>query len=252
MNLRQIWMGLLSANGFTLDIAIKNRRNLVDYLRDLKRVYLSYSCEPPLQRVELSELAPKDLDTIFVPLQYIRRGATPFNDLVALAVLTRMKRPECVFEIGTFEGLSAVIFAGNSAAKVFTLDLPQTGNDIGRSERSYQSQSIRESYISGFLIDQLGFSNRVTRLFGDSAVFDFTPFYQTVDIFFVDGAHTTDYVINDSMAAFKCIKADGIVIWHDCLNSSVLTVLRRYAAKVPVYYIVGTSLAFARGKSGTL
>jgi hypothetical protein len=32
---------------------------------------------------------------------------------------------------------------------------------------------------------------------------------------FVDGAHSEDYVINDSHIAFKLIKKGGLIVWHD-------------------------------------
>jgi len=246
---RHICLGFLCLNGSALHVALKQPRSLLNYLSELKRVYLMYSCEP-LSRVDLSAICPEDLDEMFLPLQYVRPGSTPFNDLVGLAVLAQMKRPECIFEIGTFEGLSACVFAGNSPddAKVYTLDLPS--DYLDRTERSYEACSIRERYQSGHLIDLVGLSTKIVRLYGDSARFDFKPWHDSVDLFFIDGAHTEDYVTNDSKVAFQCIKEDGLVIWHDCFNSDVLRVIKRYAKKVPVKFIWGTSLAFATGKPG--
>jgi len=252
MNLRQIWTGLLSASGFALDIALRRRSHLFGYLSDCKRSYLAHSCEPPIERTELSTLTPRDLNTLFLPIQCIRSGSTPFYDLVALTVLSRCKRPECIFEIGTFEGLSAVVFAGNVPdCTIFTLDLPPDESDrVVRTGRSWIAQSIRESYETGYLVDQFGLSDRVRRLHGDSALFDFSPYFDRIDLFYVDGAHTADYVDNDTRIAFQCIKSDGMIIWHDCLNTAVFRVIKRIARCVPVKYIVGTSLAFAIGKPG--
>src|SRR5437899_236410 len=48
-------------------------------------------------------------------------------DLVSLCLISRLIQPKIVFEIGTFEGVSALHFALNSPdnCTVYTLDLPR-------------------------------------------------------------------------------------------------------------------------------
>ena len=46
---------------------------------------------------------------------------------------------------------------------------------------------------------------RITQHLGDSATFDYKPFAGAIDLVFVDGAHTYDYVRADSKNALSTI-----------------------------------------------
>jgi hypothetical protein len=98
------------------------------------------------------------------------------------------------------------------------------------------------------LIDRFGVRPQTDTLFGDSAVYDFQQYRNRIDLFFVDGAHTEDYVASDTYHAFESLTPDGWVIWHDCLVPQVLKVLKKVARLVNVLHISGTNLALAIGK----
>jgi predicted O-methyltransferase YrrM len=68
-------------------------------------------------------------------------------------------------------------------------------------------------HINARRSDDLG--DRIHRLFGDSATFDFSPFHNQVDLFFIDGAHSYQYVRNDTEKALPCVKKGGVIAWHD-------------------------------------
>jgi len=242
---------VLTANLRTLQFCLKPTV-LSGYLRGLDTVYSSYSIEP-LQPIDLAEiLGGESPSELFLPIMYCRPGSTPFADLTALAALTRHKQPHSIFEIGTFEGLTSVVFCknGHPGVRVHTLDLPHQRKDLQRTTRSFDSHSIGQQYDSGHLIDKLISDNRVECLFGDSALFDFGPYQDQIDLFFVDGAHTEDYVAKDSLNAFRCVAPGGWTIWHDCLTPQVLSVLKLIAQELPVYHISQTSLAIAMQKPG--
>jgi hypothetical protein len=225
---------------------------LRDYLRDLETVYQSYTYAP-LEPLELPELLGKDFNRpLFLPLGHIRPGSTPLSDLAAIAALTQKKRPKQIFEIGTFEGLSSAVFIKNASpdALLNTLDLPPDHGEIPRTERSYEAHSISVPYVSGHLIDAFGIRGQVQVHWADSAVFDFQPYRDTIDLFFVDGAHTEDYVASDSSRAFQCQVSDGWILWHDCFTPQVMKVLKQIAQTKKIYHIRGTNLALAMGESG--
>lgn len=241
--------GLKLVNVGTLQVSSR-AGNRLDYLRDIEQVYHSYTCSP-LRPVELAEIIGEDAsDTLFLPAGRVRLGSSPLHDVAAIAALTQKKKPREVFEIGTFEGLTTVVFIKNSgpSTRVHTLDLPHDRTDLVRTERSYEAHSIACSYDSGHLIKTFGVGPQVDTLFGDSAVFDFSQYRDRIDLFFVDGAHTEDYVACDSYHAFESIASDGWVLWHDCLVPQVLKVLKQIAALVDVQHISGTNLALVCGK----
>lgn len=226
-------------------------RRFVTYLHELDGLHQTHIM-PPLQPITLTEIVGENyFEPMFLPVGRVRNGSTPLQDLAAMAAIVRYKKPTTIFEIGTFEGSTAVVFIKNSEAgvRLHTLDLPHE-KEVTRTERSYSAHSIGWSYASGHLIDEFGIREQVDTIFGDSALFDFTPFHDQVDLFFVDGAHTEDYVISDSAHAFECIGPDGWVLWHDCFNPHVLKGLKEVARAVKIMVIAGTNLAIAMGKPG--
>jgi hypothetical protein len=58
-------------------------------------------------------------------------------------------------------------------------------------------------------------ARRIHCLYGDSATFDFSPFLGKVDLLFIDGAHSYEYVRNDTLRAGPCCKAGSVIAWHD-------------------------------------
>jgi len=234
-NINQLWRGLRSINLASLAL-LRQPKVFVDFLRQCNKLFASYTLKP-IETIEVQSLINTECSELYLPIHWIKPGSTPFYDLVILASLCRMNKPLNIFEIGTFEGLSAVVFALNSLpdTRVYTLDLPSERTDIRRTERSFSANSI-------------GCANQVTRLLGDSALFDFSPYEGKIDLFFIDGAHTEDYVALDTFNAFKCIRDNSLVIWHDCLVPQVLKVLKLVAKYLPVKYIQGTNIAILLGK----
>lgn len=158
---------------------------------------------PPRLALDLRELAAVD-------------GNVSVLELVILAATAARLRARAVFEIGTFDGRTTVNFAVNGAphAIVYTLDLPPQGGstvlDPDQEDLKYMQGSI-----SGVRIRGSDAEPRVRRLFGDSGTFDFTPYTGAIDLCFVDGAHSRDYVLNDTEHAMRMTHAGSVILWHD-------------------------------------
>ncbi len=229
--------------------SLRRPSQFVQHLRDVNSIDFSHALSP-LRSLTLAELLGEDFQVqVEIPFGRVKLGSCPLADLACLAVLAKKKRPRRVFEIGTFEGLTSVVFAKNSdpAVKVMSLDLPAEKN-VPRTYRSYEAQSIKGAYQSGFLVDALGCGRQVERLYGDSALFDFTAYENSIDLFFVDGAHTAEYVARDSLTAFRAINAAGWVLWHDCFVPDIFKILKRMAGAHPLYHLTGTNLVLSLEK----
>jgi hypothetical protein len=90
-------------------------------------------------------------------------------------------------------------------------------------------------------------ASKITRLSGDSATFDFTPYYGKVDFFFIDGAHSYEYVRSDTLNALKCCHSGSVMAWHDYGKASLPGLswwLDEFAKRRTVYSIPGGSVAF--------
>jgi predicted O-methyltransferase YrrM len=167
-------------------------------------------------------------------------------DLIALCMLCRLAKPRRIFEIGTLHGSSAMQMALNAPdAEVFTLDLE---GEAALKVTEVDHQYAREGKKRKLIFEGLPESRRIRVLHGDSASFDFAPFENSVDLFFVDGAHSYEYVKNDTGKALKCVREGGIIAWHDygrCGVNGVSKWLNEFRAKNnDVQRIPGGSLAY--------
>jgi predicted O-methyltransferase YrrM len=176
-------------------------------------------------------------------------------DLVSLCLLCRAAdpAPQRIFEIGTSVGTTALHFALNTppAARIYTLDLPADGT----AAPALRLTAMDEAHIRGRRsIGRYHFEGRpeaakIECLSGDSATFDYSPYEGTIDLFFVDGAHSYEYVRADTEAALRCVRPGGIVAWHDFgrqgLNgvSRRLHELRREHGR-EIFVVPGGSLAY--------
>lgn len=175
-------------------------------------------------------------------------------DLVSLALLCQIARPKRVFEIGTFLGYTALLFAANAAeAQVFTLDLAADAAAANSATcrlkpTALDYRLIRDSRGQPMCFQGHKEEDRITRLFGDSATFDFVPYAGSVDFFFIDGAHSYDYVRADTLKALGCCHPGSIMAWHDYgrsgLSRNVSRWLEEMAREREIYSVPGSSLAY--------
>lgn len=186
-------------------------------------------------------LSLRDIDAV--------SGNVSLLELTILASVAATIDAGSIFEIGTFNGRTTVNLAANAPrATVYTLDLP-VGEATNTSLRAEQwDRAFMPNGQSLSRIEASENARRIVQLRGDSATFDFAPFAGTVDLCFVDGAHSYEYVINDSLRALEMVRHGGVILWHDySVWPGVTRALnelfhsdRRFAA---LQWIAGTSLA---------
>jgi hypothetical protein len=163
-----------------------------------------------------------------------------------LALLMCQVCAKRVFEFGTYLGVSTTQFALSvePGGIVFTLDLPEDDPRYrliidDPSERALAAAPDKGRLIPKQLCPQIVFIRE------DSADFDEIPYVGTIDFVFVDGAHSLDYVRNDSEKGWRMLRSRGIIAWHDCRPQDPDVV--RYLLDCPYgpTRIEGTSIAFA-------
>jgi predicted O-methyltransferase YrrM len=185
-------------------------------------------------------------------------GNTGITELYILSFFARKLECSSIFEIGTFDGRTALNFAINSppGAKVYTIDLPKnaptavalpvTPGDNVHIQRNVTGQRYRNKDREAF--PEVG---KIVQLFGDSATFDFSPFFGKIDMVFVDAAHSYEYVMNDSRIAMKLMKdGGGLIIWHDYDArhdglTRALNELNEEHHEIEFFHIQGTTLVYA-------
>jgi predicted O-methyltransferase YrrM len=147
-------------------------------------------------------------------------NVSPF-ELEVISKLVKHFDPQVLFEIGTFDGRTTLNLAAHSrpGAQVYTLDLPRAGLAAAGLPLGTHDRKYIDKPASGLRFQGTDVAHKITQLFGDSARFDFRPYYCGVDFIFIDGAHSYHYILNDSQVALRLIRGRGLILWHDYVSS---------------------------------
>jgi len=174
----------------------------------------------PIRHInEIFEIPPRlQLDLLPTTGGYFSmENAAYVKDIIYLTILCKVLSPRVIFEIGTLQGHTASIFALNSAPEttIYTLNLPPQGKVSSLPVTLVDSWHIEDRSTVSFQYIDFEEGKKVQQLYGDSAVFDFSPYQNQVNLFFIDGAHSYDYVKSDTLKALSCMAPESIIIWHD-------------------------------------
>lgn len=191
---------------------------------------------------------------IKIDTSYYFWGCDPsyIKDILTLCIITKLMNPIYIFEIGTLDGYTALHFAMNSSenAKIFTLDLPMKLSakpllKYTNIDRAHQTAHAR---VIKYRFQNTVYEGKVKCLFDDSAKFDYEPYFGKIDLFFIDGAHSYEYVKSDTEKAFKCVRVGGIIVWHDYgrmgVNGVTKSLHELNFKGYKIYSVPGSSLAY--------
>jgi hypothetical protein len=194
----------------------------------VRRFYHSVTCKLPyIQPQEILEgYANLAIELPVISTQW--ETATLF-DHTLIASLVRVLKPRLCFEIGTSLGLVTTTIAANSphSTEIHTLDL-QDSERIGSFFRPRPE------------------AHKIHQHFGPSQNFDFKPYRNSVDFFFVDGSHEFEDVCRDAENAFSVLSDRGVILWHDVSPyfPGVIKALESSAHSGEISRVYGTSCGF--------
>ncbi len=216
--IRLIFGILETANFLFIKLLFKKPKNIRLFPGRIFRNYMSLVGQDKWQCKGIFEIFPRISGKRIILEHLSGEGIeTPLNELAYLALITAIKSPDNIFEIGTFRGRTALNFALNSPENctVYTLDLsPYDKNHAIEVASKYDKLIIGKSKPS---IEYQGkdVEHKIKQFYADSTKFDFSPYFGKMDIVFIDGAHNYNAVKQDTLNALKIVKPDGIIIWHD-------------------------------------
>jgi predicted O-methyltransferase YrrM len=174
------------------------------------------------------------------------------TDIISLCLICRMLRPKKIFEIGTLTGYTSFHFALNTpdSTEIFSLDLPKQASQRPalNTDLADDRGIERHARANAYCFENSPVSNKITLLFGDSGAYDFAPFHGQIDFFFIDGAHSYEYVRSDTLNALQCCHSGSVIAWHDfgrMVVSGVHKWVTEFARQQEVYSVPGGSLAFS-------
>jgi methyltransferase family protein len=165
---------------------------------------------------------------------------------LVLCAMCKLLGCRTVFEIGTFQGQTTWLLARNNPqARLYTLDLPSLAAATQLKYKLTDPEYFVE-WKRGIRFAGTPEAGRITQLFGDSATFDFSPYQGTMDLVFIDGSHSYDYVKSDTEAAFRMLSDRGTIVWDDYpYYPGMYQLLNQLSPTLdrPIFHIVGTRLA---------
>ncbi len=238
---------------------VTNPRQLMAYNAETLFLYKTIAKRRGLTPCNVFEVLPAP-ESISLVLGTLKSNATWFGtvpsysqDIVNLCVLCQLLQPQLVFEIGTARGYTSLHFALNSpdTCQVYTLDLPRgyTAPPALPTTAMDELQQGMYAEVDNYLFTNTNVAHKVHCLYGDSATFDYSPYHGRVDLFFIDGAHSYEYIRSDTQNALRCCHSGSVIAWHDFgrvgLNG-VSRWLQELAQRYQIYAVPGGSLAFMR------
>ena len=176
-------------------------------------------------------------------------GNVSVEELRCIAKLAQHFQPKSIFEIGTFDGRTTLNMALNAPeSHIWTLDLPRKQVHKTRFRIKKGDQTFVDKDQSGSRFLGTPQQAQITQIYADSAGYDYADLNGTMDMVFIDGAHTYEYVLNDTEVAFKLLRdGNGVLLWHDYEWKEVIYALNQYfendARFKSLQHIEGTTLA---------
>ena len=237
---------------------IRKPKLMVRYVAECMSNYRTMYKKSVIPRRNVFDVLPSS-DTLEVKLGSLNSGGTWFRvppsyiaDIVNLCLICQIIKPKTIFEIGTMTGYSALHFAMNTPdeTEIYTLDLPKDKEAPSELKITMMDDLHIKSYaeLQGYHFDGSDVAPKINCLFGDSAIFDFSSFYNKIDFFFIDGAHSYEYVRSDTLNALKCCHPGSVIAWHDFgrvgVNGVSKWLFELSKEGHSIYFAPGGSLAF--------
>jgi hypothetical protein len=211
-----------------------------------------YSNRLKLPLISCGEIISNENITIVEPIDS-KPGGLTLEELAVVIGICKKEVSTKVFEFGSFRGRTTVNLMYNCNGLLSTtLDLPIELEDDKTLAYSLVKDDLKllADKDRGYFFQKYSqFGERTKRLFGDSAVFDFSPYNNEYDLVFIDASHRYENVVQDTNNAIKLLKdKKGIILWHDYEENrpGVVKALHEFNELFKIYHIKRTKLAYAK------
>lgn len=170
-------------------------------------------------QIDYSDITGKSSRFVMQTFPGIGASISMLEGAALVALIQRVDAKQ-IFEFGTYKGVSTTQLALNipNDGMVYTLDLPEDHPAYSLAIPKPEERAIAAETGKGILIPE-ELRPKVTFLRSDSATFDTSPYLKRMDLVFVDGAHSYEYVKNDTEKGLEMLRPGGIIAWHDCTPS---------------------------------
>ncbi|HAD82235.1 MAG: hypothetical protein A2509_04045 [Candidatus Edwardsbacteria bacterium RIFOXYD12_FULL_50_11] len=248
----------LILGGNVISLSLLNKpRSMIGYVSEILFLFRTLNPKSGIRQSNVLKVFPFD-STESITLGNLKSStwffasASYLTDLISLCMICRSIKPKTIFEIGTFNGYTALHMALNTPADavIHTLDLP-TNEEIKpklNTTITDDEHIVLLGKTQKYCFEKSVVASKIHCLYGDSANYDYSSYFNKVDLFFIDGAHSYEYVRSDTLNAINCCHPGSVIVWHDYgrsgLNGVSKWLLEFSGQGYEVISIPGGSLAF--------
>lgn len=182
------------------------------------------------------DITPDPIQPTGHDMQYSNPGE--YGCLAALANSIGAKR---VLEIGINYGRTAAMLLKNvpTIEKYIGIDVPPS-TPLSLAVQKNEVPMIAGQFVEG--------DPRVRTIIRDGGSFSVTPEeVGEVDFAFIDGDHSEDGVVQDTVLAMSVVRDGGIIAWHDYHHLGTVDVAQvlegLHGAGRPIFHVKGTWIA---------
>lgn len=208
-------------------------------------------------KVLLSEQNRRNISPVIRSLMPpVEIGSITLVDQIVLLSLAKLASAESIIEIGTYLGYSTALFAMNTNAKIFSIDLPKITHrqedfdeDLIINDGNYNDDFLRfeqnakgEIYLNYLTHDEC---SKISLIKADSTSIDFVKKFGSADFVFIDGGHERSIVEIDTINARSIVK-NGVIVWHD-FGSNIHDDVTKFLLEEKdrkIFHVLGSLCAF--------
>src|SRR5262249_17560032 len=133
--------------------------------------------------------------------------------------------------------------------RVWTIDLPDEAADatafrLNDIDYDLVRKAAHGRGTAGWYAAQSAERDQIIQILSDSATYDFADVECPLDFAYIDGAHSYEYAVVDSVNALLRLRPGGVIIWDDYYHffPGVVRALGELNRIVNVYRLAGTGL----------
>jgi predicted O-methyltransferase YrrM len=160
-----------------------------------------------------------------------------------IATLMNYYKPKNILEIGTQFGGGTIILAMYSDGHVYTIDIPREFYPELSSKIIDPNDRMKFIELGNRIKDHPNLFEHITQIYGDSQNFDYSVLPK-FDFVFIDGNHTKEAVITDTLKALERLNFGGIIFWHDIQIPVVAEGINYFDGKYDIITVEGQNATF--------
>jgi len=159
-----------------------------------------------------------------------------------------------MLEIGTCSGFMArhLVLNCGSKSRLWTIDLPDAEADatafpLRDDDRQLVRKEAHGRGLAGWYAAAAPERNQIVQILCDSATYQYAEVEYSLDFAYIDGAHSYEYVVTDSVNVLQRMRPGGVVVWDDYYHffPGIVRAIGELSRMVHVARLAGTGIVAA-------